>query len=179
MNRQHCANSKINGCDKFVTQRGNILCEICMEKRKNICQNRREFDFDELMIKYRDVKDSLDMCKVEISNLQTVIERLEKEKINLNESLTKLLEEKNSIELREIKLSQIELDNEKLIIDNKQMKINNENLILQNEILTKQNEEFIEKINNEKINNEKKKTVTVPQTARNRIGSRIPELRKN
>ena len=177
MNRQQCANSKINGCDRFVTQRGNILCEICMEKRKNICQNRREFDFDELMIKYRDVKDSLDMSKVEISNLQSVIEKLEKEKINLNESLTKLLEEKNSIELREIKLSQIELDNEKLIIDNKQIKINNENLISHNEILTKQNEEFSKIIDT--INNEKKKTVTVPQTARNRIGSRIPELRKN
>ena len=177
MNRQQCANSKINGCDKFVTHRGNILCEICIEKRKSILQNRKEFDFDELMIKYRDVKNSLDMSTLEISNLNSVIEKLEKEKINLNECITKLLEEKNIIELRDIKLSQIELDNEKLIIDNKQIKINNENLISHNEILTKQNEEFSKIIDT--INNEKKKTVTVPQTARNRIGSRIPELRKN
>ena len=40
MNRQQCANSKINGCDRFVTQRGNILCEICMEKRKNIMKKK-------------------------------------------------------------------------------------------------------------------------------------------
>jgi len=137
MNRQNvpCANLKLNNCQSFVTQRGNILCETCTETRKNNCQNKREFDFDSLMIKYREIHSELSKYKLEI-------EELKQSKNTLDERLTILLGDKKNTEIIQLNNSQLVLDNEKLSLDNSQLKILNESLTKQNELLSNQITKF-------------------------------------
>ena len=147
-----CANSKINGCQGNVSQRGNILCETCTENRKNLAQSKRDYEVDQLMAKYIQTEQ-------ELSKYKTLYEQLlvqcEKEKSILNEQLTKM-------KLNEIKNSQVSLDNEKLIIDNKQLELLNQSLTKQIEELSKTS---------------RPKQPIPPQTARNPY-SKIPELIK-
>jgi hypothetical protein len=153
MNRQNlpCANLKINGCTGLVNQRGNILCETCTETRKTAIQNKREFDFDALMVKYRELDSELSKCKLDLENSEV--------------SRNTLLEEKKRAELNN---SQLQLDNEKLSIDNQQLKILNESLKAQNDLLTKQ------------IGKTTETVPSAPQTARTRgltVFSKIPGLK--
>jgi predicted nuclease with TOPRIM domain len=176
MNRQNvCANFKVTGCQELVTQRGNILCEKCRIVRKNITHNKREYEFDELMIKYKETDIELYNFKNDVEKLNEYIKQLEKDKCVLNERVNILIDEKNKKEFSDLNNSQIELDNEKLILDNTQLKILNQSLIEQNEVLTKQNLELSKKIESINIQNR-----NVPQTARNRSTtvSKIPELKK-
>ena len=182
MNRQNvpCANLKLNNCQGFVTQRGNILCETCTETRKNNCQNRKEFDFDSLMIKYREIQSDLSKYKSEI-------EELKQSKNTLNERVTILLGDKKNTEIIQLNNSQLLLDNEKLSLDNSQLKILNENLTKQNELLSNQITKF-SKIPETQPQSQpqsqqpvqSKQTPRPPQTTRNRaltIVSKIPELK--
>ena len=188
MNRQNvpCANLKLNNCQGFVTQRGNILCETCTETRKNNCQNRKEFDFDSLMIKYREIQSDLSKYKSEI-------EELKQSKNTLNERVTILLSDKKNTEIIQLNNSQLLLDNEKLSLDNSQLKILNENLTKQNELLSNQITKF-SKIPETQPQPQpqpqpqqqpqqpvqSKQTPRPPQTTRNRvltIVSKIPELK--
>ena len=188
MNRQNvpCANLKLNNCQGFVTQRGNILCETCTETRKNNCQNKREFDFDSLMIKYREIQS-------ELSKYKSEIEELKQSKNTLNERVTILLGDKKNTEIIQLNNSQLVLDNEKLSLDNSQLKILNENLTKQNELLSNQITKF-SKIPETQPHQpppqhsqppvqppqQCKQTPRPPQTTRNRgltIFSKIPELK--
>ena len=175
MNRQNvpCANLKLNNCQSFVTQRGNILCETCTETRKNNSQNKREYDFDSLMIKYREIQ-------FEISKYKSEIEELKKSENTLNERLTILVGDKKNTEIIQLNNSQLVLDNEKLSLDNSQLKILNENLTKQNELLSNQITKF-SKIPETKSLQPKQTHRTPPQTTRNRaltIVSKIPQLKQ-
>lgn len=173
MNRQNpCANSKLNGCEGFVTQRGNILCETCTETRKNMAQNRREYDFDELLIKHRETEQELSKSRSELAKAQDSLVQVEKEKSLLEERVGNLIGEKRRMEkdrgFSDINRSQAEIDNEKLVIDNNQLKILNESLTAQNNVLVKENAEISKNI--EILLNEKKiKRTSV---------SKIPERKK-
>lgn len=177
MNRQNvCANLKVTGCQELVTQRGNILCEKCRIVRKNVTHNKREYEFDELMIKYKEIDSELYNYKNDVEKLNETIKQLEKDKCVLIERVNILIDEKNKKELNDLNNSQIELDNEKLILDNTQLKILNQSLMEQNELLTKQNLEFSRNIESRNIESR-----NVPQSARNRATttiSKIPELKK-
>jgi hypothetical protein len=133
MNRQNvpCANLKLNGCQGLVTQRGNILCETCTETRKNNSQNKREFDFDSLMIKYRELES-------EIAKYKSEAEELKDCKNTLTERVNTLLLDKKNSEIITLNNSQLILDNEKLSLDNAQLKLSLENLSKQNELLSEQ-----------------------------------------
>jgi DNA-binding protein YbaB len=178
MNRQNvpCANLKLNNCQGFVTQRGNILCETCTETRKNNCQNRREFDFDSLMIKYREIQS-------ELSKYKSEIEELKQSKNTLDERVTILLGDKKNTEIIQLNNSQLVLDNEKLSLDNSQIKILNENLTKQNELLSNQITKFSKIPETQPLQPQPvqcKQTPRPPQTTRNRgltIVSKIPELK--
>jgi len=193
MNRQNvpCANLKLNNCQGFVTQRGNILCETCTETRKNNTQNKREFDFDSLMIKYREIESELTKYKSEI-------EELKQSKNTLNERVTILLGDKKNTEIIQLNNSQLILDNEKLSLDNSQLKILNENLTKQNELLSNQITKFskipetqphqppvppvplVQPSQPSQPPVQCKQTPRPPQTTRNRgltIFSKIPELK--
>jgi hypothetical protein len=154
-----CANSKINGCTSTVTQRGNILCEGCTEIRKNSSQNKKEYDFDQLMIKCKDTERELSFCKLEIEQARQAITQLEKDKITL-------IDDKRKSELNAFNYTQLSLDNQKLIFDNEQLSKENSHLKLVNETLSVQ------------VHNQRKPQV-VPQTSRSIAGSRIPELKRN
>lgn len=132
MNRQNvpCANLKLNNCQGIVTQRGNILCETCTETRKSNAQNKKEFDFDSLMIKYREIESQLSKYKCEIEELKQL-------KNSMTERINTLLEDKKTTEVVLINNSQLILDNEKLSIDNQQLKILIDSLRKQNELLSK------------------------------------------
>ena len=181
MNRQNvpCANLKLNNCQSFVTQRGNILCETCTETRKNNCQNKKEFDFDSLMIKYREILS-------ELSKYKSEIEELKQSKNTLNERLTILLGDKKNTEIIQLNNSQLVLDNEKLSLDNSQLKILNESLTKQNELLSNQITKF-SKIPDTQPPQQPlqqplqfKQTPRAPQNTRNRgltIVSKIPGLK--
>jgi hypothetical protein len=184
MNRQNvpCANLKLNNCQGFVTQRGNILCETCTETRKNNSQNKREFDFDSLMIKYREIHS-------ELSKYKSEIEELKKSKNTLNERLTILVGDKKNTEIIQLNNSQLVLDNEKLSLDNSQLKILNENLIKQNELLSNQITKFskipetksLEQPPQQSLEQPKQTPRPTPQTTRNRgltIVSKIPQLKQ-
>jgi hypothetical protein len=160
MNRQNlpCANVKINGCTGLVNQKGNILCETCTETRKIAIHNKREFDFDALMIKYKELDSELSKYKLDLENSEICT-------CTLNEKINNLLEDKKRTELNS---SQLALDNEKLSIDNQQLKILNESLKAQNDLLTKQ------------ISNSTESKNSAPQTARTRgqtVFSKIPGLK--
>jgi hypothetical protein len=117
-----CSNSKINGCEGTITQRGTILCETCTENRKNISLNKREYDIDQLTKKYL-------QCEQELSKYKTLYEQV----------LLQSEKDMNKIRLSELRNSQISIDNEKLIIDNQALEVLNKNLNSQLELLTKQN----------------------------------------
>jgi CRISPR/Cas system CMR subunit Cmr4 (Cas7 group RAMP superfamily) len=178
MNRQNvpCANLKLNNCQGFVTQRGNILCETCTETRKNNTQNKREFDFDSLMIKYREIES-------ELSKYKSEIEELKQSKNTLTERVTILLGDKKNTEIIQLNNSQLILDNEKLSLDNGQLKILNENLSKQNELLSNQITKFSKMPETQQPEAQTTRVLQVhqpPQTARNRgltIFSKIPELK--
>jgi predicted nuclease with TOPRIM domain len=173
MNRQHpCANSKLSGCEGFVTQKGHILCESCTENRKNMAQNRREHDFDELLIKNREIEQELLKTRSIEKTLQDTISRLEREKSLLEERIEKLIDEKRRMEkdrgVHEINSSQVELDNEKLLIDNNQLKIANNSLTAQNDLLIKENAEISKNI----------ETILAEKKTRKASVSKIPERKK-
>lgn len=176
MNRQNvpCANLKLNNCQSFVTQRGNILCETCTETRKNNSQNKREYDFDSLMIKYREI-----LC--ELSKYKSEIEELKQSKDTLNERVTILLGDKKNTEIIQLNNSQLILDNEKLSLDNRQLKILNESLTKQNNLLSNQITNFSKIPETQSLQSlPTKKTPRPPQTTRTRgltIFSKIPELK--
>lgn len=176
MNRQNvpCANLKLNNCQGFVTQKGNILCETCTETRKNNAQNRKEFDFDSLMIKYREIVSDISKYKSEIQDLKQC-------KNTLNERITILLSDKKNTEIIQLNNSQLILDNEKLSLDNAQLKTLNESLKKQNELLSKQIANF-SKIPEPKQPQQSQtpQPTPRPQTTRNRgltIFSKIPGLK--
>jgi predicted nuclease with TOPRIM domain len=182
MSRQNllCANSKLNGCQGFVTQRGNILCENCTETRKNMAQNRREYEFDELVIRNRETEQELLQYKEQVKNIKENLSQLEKENSLLNEHISKLIDEKKRMEkdygINEINRSQLALDNEKLIIDNKQLTILNESLTMQNEVLSKENSELSKNI--ESVLTDKKGTPEMGRARKNSAGSKIVERKK-
>jgi hypothetical protein len=117
-----CSNSKINGCEGTVSQRGTILCETCTENRKNMSLNKREYDIDQLTNKYL-------QSEQELSKYKTLYEQL----------LLQCEKDTNKIRLSELRNSQMSIDNEKLIIDNQALEVINKNLNSQLELLTKQN----------------------------------------
>ena len=148
-----CSNSKINGCEGTVTQRGTILCETCTENRKNISLNKREYDIEQLTNKYL-------QSEQELSKYKTLYEQL----------LIQSEKDTNKIRLSELRNSQLSIDNEKLIIDNQALEVLNKNLNSQLEVLTKQNGEL-----------SKTTKQIIPQTARGSrpsIISKIPELKR-
>lgn len=166
MNRQNvpCANLKLNGCQGLVSQRGNILCETCTETRKNNAQNKREFDFDALMIKYREIESELAKYKLEV-------EELKESKNTLTDRVTILLADKKNSEIVTLHNSQLILDNEKLSLDNVQLKLSLENLSKQNELLSEQITKLSKKQEPpplERKNSISQLNASAPQTSRTR-----------
>ena len=178
MNRQNvpCANLKLNGCQGLVTQRGNILCETCTETRKNNAQNKREFDFDALMIKYREIE-----C--EFSKYKSEVEELKQSKNTLIERVNNLLVDKKNLDIITLNNSQLVLDNEKLSLDNVQLKLSLENLSKQNELLSEQISKLSKKQQPPPLDRKNSTSVNptpvnpTPQTSRTRgltVFSKIP-----
>jgi len=171
MNRQNipCANIKVNSCQGLVTHRGNILCENCTETRKNNTQNKREFDFDSLMIKYREIECELAKYKSEVEELKT-------SKNTITERVNILLVDKKNSEIVTLNNSQLILDNEKLSLDNAQLKLSLENLSKQNELLSEQIVKLSKNQTPPPLERKNSTSITIPQTSRTRGLTQISKI---
>jgi len=161
-----CANSRTSiNCSEIVNQRGNILCDTCIENRKINSISKREADINLLIERNRDLEKELHEIKINLheheykytetqKQLEDIREKYKKIKdvdseflqveiqrmsgiINiLTNQVDVLNKEKNNYEMSQ---SQTNLDNEKLSIDIERLKGINSMLTEQNEFLEKEN----------------------------------------
>lgn len=172
-----CANFKTSGC-KNTSQRGSIICNECIESKKNSSKNKREHNLDELFEKTnlfseknKNLENKLNEALNIIENQNKKLKELEKNasKIDYNSHLekeniriTKLFE--NSItEVEQLikektdyktNYEQLKLDLEKKNIENERLK----------KIITTLEEE------NQKIISENKNVLDVQDDLSKRVG---------
>lgn len=161
-----CANSRTSvNCFEIVNQRGNILCDKCIENRKINSMSKRDADINLLTEKNKELEKELQEIKINLheleykntetqNQLEDITQKYKKMKdidsdflqvenqrmtdiINiLTSQLDILTKEKNKYEMFQ---SQTNLDNEKLSIDIERLKGIITMLTEQNEILEKEN----------------------------------------
>jgi chromosome segregation ATPase len=72
MSKQNtCANSKTNNCQGVVTQKGNILCNACIEARKTLSKNRRDQDLDNFVEKNKIMEQELSRLRIDVLKFST------------------------------------------------------------------------------------------------------------
>ena len=157
-----CANSRTTGCTNIVTQRGNILCDLCMELRKNSLLSRKDVEINSLTEKSKELEKEAQTLRLQLQDSiyenESLIEKLgnsskqssdledkylEKENTRLHDSIDvlnrtidNLVKEKNKYEMV---YSQMILDNEKLSIDVERLKGLNGMLNDHNNFLEREN----------------------------------------
>ena len=125
-----CANSRISGCDGFVTERGTILCKECVQYRDSVNQSRRnnESNNEKYMLKINELSRERDKLSHECKELSR-----EKNEITLerDELVEKVNEYKNELKKIQIHYKDELLNRDKqLIEDNKQLVLKNKLLQL-------------------------------------------------
>lgn len=78
-----CSNSR-NGCQNTISQRGSILCDVCIENKKNNSKSRKEKDLFEIANSFQEKNKKLEEKVIDLSKLIT---SLEFEKSQLQEQL--------------------------------------------------------------------------------------------
>jgi chromosome segregation ATPase len=161
-----CANSRTSvNCSGIVIQRGNILCDTCIENRKASSMSKRDADINFLTEKNKELEKELHEVKINLHELeykntetqnqleeitkkynklkdvdsdflQLEIQRLTGIIDTLTSQVDTLTKEKNKYEMHQ---AQINLDNEKLSIDIERLKGKNNMLTEQNSFLEKEN----------------------------------------
>ena len=128
MSRQGpCSNNKLTGCQGIISQRGNIICDACVEIRKNITKSRRDQDVDELVQKNIELEKELTCLYQQHNEIlkntsQTELE-LKSQLIKIQENCDeKLSEQQLQIKLLEIKNKEAEDTSAKLLIDNNSLR---------------------------------------------------------
>lgn len=157
-----CSLSKLTGCQGFVSQRGNIMCDKCTELRKSLTRTKREQTLDDLLSRNKELEKTLQSCKEQCNFVQKELEetkskleskhenyfddyntQLEKENCRLTEIIFKLRTEiENHVRDKaeyEMTHHQIKLDIEKLTIENERLDKTNKELVEQNRLLMKEN----------------------------------------
>jgi len=69
-----CSLSKTIGCQGTISQRGNIMCDKCMDDRKNISKIRRDQNIDDLFTQNKEVERELLRAR---EKYQTILKDLE------------------------------------------------------------------------------------------------------
>lgn len=109
-----CANNRITGCESIITQKGNVLCDSCMElkKKKN---NNDMSSITERMLKLENNELEL---KLIISNITTEKMELEKKNEDLEKKIKELQEQiiDNDLLIKKLKDDNIKLMENKFLI---------------------------------------------------------------
>jgi len=58
-----CANFNVTGCTGLISQRGNILCETCIQVLKTTSKNKRESDIHDLMVRNSELEQEIQKLK--------------------------------------------------------------------------------------------------------------------
>ena len=130
MSNKPCMNLQTTGCQGVVSQRGNVLCELCLETRRSMLKTRKDNDIDELETELANLRIKLHVFEEKIKDQENVIENLKKEKMEFERygEYSKHLEKEN---LRFIELiSKLRSENESLVKDKSSYEMTYEQLQL-------------------------------------------------
>ena len=110
-----CANNRITGCEAIITQKGNVLCDTCMELKKRKNNNNDMTSITERMLKLENNELEL---KLIISNITTEKMELEKKNENLEKKIIELQEQiiDNDLLIKKLKDDNIKLMENKFLI---------------------------------------------------------------
>ena len=151
-----CAQSRISGCNGVVSQRGNVMCDACLEARKSLNRQKRDQTLEDLIKQNREIADELKRQK-EINAQLTkelnsrppatlVIDynsQLEKEHVQLQDMAKRLrLEIEQHVRDKaeyEMTHQQLRLDQEKLLLEMKRLETEIKDVKSINLLLTKEN----------------------------------------
>lgn len=145
-----CSMAKLTGCQGIVSQRGTILCDNCIEKRKSMSKMKRDQNIDEMITRNKELERMCQQLQEKVKTLSTQNNNhssdysvaLEKENTRLSEVVVRLRSEIETLvkEKAEYEMthSQVRLDNEKLSRDNIRLEKLNTDLHEQNELLMKE-----------------------------------------
>ena len=168
-----CANSRTTGCTNIVTQRGNILCELCMELRKNSLLSRKDVEINSLTEKSKELEKEAQTLRLQLQDSiyenESLIEKLgnsSKQSSDLEDKYKKLknidteyLEKENTRLHDSIDVLNRTIDNlvkeknkyemvySQMILDNEKLSIDVERLKGLNGMLNDHNN-FLERENN-------------------------------
>jgi len=125
-----CSNSRVTGCNETISQRGNILCDTCLEVRKSRMKDRQGHDIDELLGKNK-------LMSNEIAQLQLHIKSLEEKTANNNtEEVNKLKSENERLtqqikDLEKIRDYNVQLvrEKERMVETHNRMRLEIEHLV--------------------------------------------------
>lgn len=155
-----CANSRVAGCNQIVTKRGNILCDDCLEHKKDLMKDRMNNAVRELSEKNKLLSEELDNLRLYIQNMESkptiqpeIVDltdyttELLRERDKLNEIISKLhLEKKQLLQEKyeyETTYNQLKLDKEEMIIEIERINKEKKTLIEQNEQLLEENSKLL------------------------------------
>jgi len=136
-----CINQRTTGCQGTVVQRGNVMCNDCLELRKNMIRSRHDTNLD-------DLEKENGSLRIKIDNLQAELKTITETKVSLervNHDLCSKYEgynqhlEKENVRFAEL-LSQLRSENEALAKEKNAFMLSSEQLQLENKKLTIEND---------------------------------------
>jgi len=154
MNKE-CMNLKINNCSGFVTEKGNVLCDSCLEEKKKISKIKREHDIEELVNKNLEMEKELFKLRELNNNLDNDFRVINEKNEENIKRISELEAINKSLELRrkkiEINYKTLEEKFSEKTAENKYLEYletiekENKEISNMNERLIKENEEFVKK----------------------------------
>lgn len=136
--KKSCANATRAGCEGIVVQKGNILCDLCIESRKAQLKLRKEQNMEDLFERNKDMENQLYRLKQEHADTVSKYE----------DTIRNLIDEKSEVEQK--KLDQYKQDalrlEEEFSKKLKQHELNNQVLVVKQQELEKENTTLGEKI---------------------------------